>query len=421
MAPTQQQIPAVSVTDLVGLLWQRHRWHVLFGIVLAAAAIVLGLAGLQAVRADSAPSSFVAITPTRVLDTRIAAGLPGALTSAQPQTLDVTGSIPVVLPGDQLSTGSPVPDGATAIVANVTIVGPTTPGFVAVRPGTATGNPTTSSLNATTSGIVLPNSVTVELPTTGANAGQIQLWYQGTTPTATTHLLIDIVGYYTATGAAGAADLAALQAQVTALQGQVNALTTTLNGVARSGNTLRFSGMNIQVVNGSGSTHGTPNGLGNLIVGYNSDDQSDGQLEVRTGSHNVVIGNNHTYTSTGGSVGGEDGRISNAGAVVITGRGNESNGLHAAVVTGDFNTASNARSVVVSGVLNTASGLQSTVVSGQSNIANGASSAILGGFNNTFVTNNGVEDTIVGGDNIATCNQGNSSTTCGEGSITAAD
>jgi hypothetical protein len=33
--------------------------------------------------------------------------------------------------------------------------------------------------------------------------------------------------------------------------------------------TLRFTGVNVQVVSGSGTTSGTVNGLGNLIIGYN--------------------------------------------------------------------------------------------------------------------------------------------------------
>jgi hypothetical protein len=176
-----------------GKLW-RSRW----AAVGAAVAVTLGAGGLATTFADSAPSSLVAISPVRVLDTRLAAMGP-ALSSATPRLLDVTGAIPTVgADGSTITSATVVPDGATAIVANVTIVGPTTAGFVSVRPGTASGSPTTSSLNATASGVIVPNAVTVELPTTGATAGQIQLWFQGTATGATSHLLVDIVGYYTA-------------------------------------------------------------------------------------------------------------------------------------------------------------------------------------------------------------------------------
>ena len=135
-----------------------------------------------------------------MLDTRIDAGLSGPLINSTARKLDVTGSIPIVLPGDQLSTGSPVPDGATAIVANVTGITPSTIGFLAVRPGTATGSPASSNVNFTAPGVIVPNSVTVELPTTGAAAGTIDLYFFGTTPGATLDVAIDIVGYYRAGG-----------------------------------------------------------------------------------------------------------------------------------------------------------------------------------------------------------------------------
>jgi hypothetical protein len=42
-----------------------------------------------------------------------------------------------------------------------------------------------------------------------------------------------------------------------------------LQGVARTGNDIEFSGVNVNIVNGTGTTDGTVNGPGNLIVGYN--------------------------------------------------------------------------------------------------------------------------------------------------------
>jgi hypothetical protein len=171
----------------------RSRW----AAIGAAVAVTLGAGGLYSVRAASDASSFVAIAPTRVLDTRSDAGLAGAFTSGEPRLLDVTGTVPVIDAGGTVATGLVVPDGATAIVANVTAVFPTSPGFVSVRPGTATGAPATSSINFTGAGVVAPNAVTVELPTDG----QVQLWFQGS-PGATAHLLVDIVGYYVA-GAVG--------------------------------------------------------------------------------------------------------------------------------------------------------------------------------------------------------------------------
>ncbi len=180
-----------SDTWQTGLYMWRSRW----AAIGAAVAVTFGAGGLLAAHAASPPSVFVPINPTRVLDTRIDAGLAGPLVSAAPRLLDVTGTVAVVNTGNLISTGSPVPDGATAIVANVTAVRATSAGFVSVRPGTASEVPATSNINIS-SGNAVPNSVTVELPTSGSEAGTVQLWYQGQSPSATTHLLVDIVGYY---------------------------------------------------------------------------------------------------------------------------------------------------------------------------------------------------------------------------------
>jgi hypothetical protein len=54
-----------------------------------------------------------------------------------------------------------------------------------------------------------------------------------------------------------------------------------------------FKGANVYVVNGMGATN-TTNGLGNLIVGYNSVPAGELNL-VRDGSHNVIIGDGYEY------------------------------------------------------------------------------------------------------------------------------
>jgi len=141
----------------------------------------------------------VAIDPVRILDTRdpVNIGLPGPFRSAVSQKLQVTGSA--------------VPAGATGVLLNVTVVGPSAAGFLTVRPGDATGAPSTSSLNFT-AGDIVPNSVQVGLPTAGANAGQIDITYDAFGQAGpTTEVLIDVVGYMVAgaagTGPAGATGL----------------------------------------------------------------------------------------------------------------------------------------------------------------------------------------------------------------------
>ena len=66
--------------------------------------------------------------------------------------------------------------------------------------------------------------------------------------------------------------------------------------------TVRITGINVQVVNGLGSTD-TMNGTGNIVVGYNELGNPDG--DDRTGSHNIVGGRRNTHASFGGLVVGD--------------------------------------------------------------------------------------------------------------------
>jgi hypothetical protein len=163
-------------------------------------AVSLGAGGgFFVANADPGPaeSTIVAVVPERVLDTRdpVNLGLTRPFVSAVSQKLQVTGNIATAS-----GTKTVVPAGATGVLLNVTPVGPSADGFVAIRPGDATGSPASSSLNLTR-GAVIPNSVQVAVPTAGANAGQIDITFDAYgTAGPTTDMLIDIVGYTTNTG-----------------------------------------------------------------------------------------------------------------------------------------------------------------------------------------------------------------------------
>ena len=174
------------------------------GVVVASVVGVGGLAVVRATSGSSSASSFVPVSPVRVLDTRSDLGL-AEVTDGVAGTLKVTGSIPTAT-SNGVVNAVVVPAGATAVVLNVTAVNPTAGGYVSLRPGDATGAPTVSTLNVTAGG-TFPNGATITIPTTGAHAGQIQVWYEaeGTT-VGSTELLIDIAGYYelASAGPAGA-------------------------------------------------------------------------------------------------------------------------------------------------------------------------------------------------------------------------
>jgi hypothetical protein len=61
----------------------------------------------------------------------------------------------------------------------------------------------------------------------------------------------------------------ALKTEVEALKKTVQQLTRLLAGVTRKNDEITFSGVNLHLVNGNQATDAAPNGLGNLIVGYN--------------------------------------------------------------------------------------------------------------------------------------------------------
>jgi len=207
-------------------------------------------------------------------------------------------------------------------------------------------------------------------------------------------------------------EIAVLKAQVAALQLQVQALQSQLAKVEHNnalllgpfvtvdpnpekgvrGPNITFRGANIHIVSGSGvtddhiSTGGKLTGLGNLIIGY--DELSSGQVANRGGSHNLVVGPFHTFTSSafGGVVAGEFNTISNEGNSVSGGRQNTASGLSASVSGGRENTASGVLASVSGGQTNTASGEDSSVSGGAGNTASGAAASVSGGEGSTVST-----------------------------------
>lgn len=189
----------MTSTDTSAARQPKGLWRSRWAAVGAAVAVSLGAGGVFVANAVPGPaeSTLVAVTPERILDSRDPnnVGLAGPFVSAVSQKLQVTGSIPTAT-----GTKTVVPAGATGVLMNVTSVGATASGFVSIRPGDATGTPTTSSLNIT-AGVIVPNSVQVAMPTTGPDAGKIEITFDAFGVAGpTTDLLIDVVGYTTNTG-----------------------------------------------------------------------------------------------------------------------------------------------------------------------------------------------------------------------------
>ncbi len=182
--------------------------------------------------------------------------------------------------------------------------------------------------------------------------------------------------------------------------------------------TVRVSGVNWQIVSGSGATNGnddfpdsvsmtTVNGVGNLIVGCNEMGHPLG--DNRTGSHNIVLGRNNNYSSFGGLVGSSLNDIRAPFAMVSGGKGNMAKSLYSSVTGGRSNTAKGAYAAVTGGSFNMATGSNATISGGQGNTAKAARSSIMGGRNNvtkatwssisggSFNTANGLHSVIGGG------------------------
>ena len=167
------------------------------------------------------------------------------------------------------------------------------------------------------------------------------------------------------------ARVAALEATVAALQAKLACVSVDdnpINGLA--GPQFIFEGCNVHVRSGSGATDdgGTLTGLGNLVIGYNEPRLTrDGPDETgRTGSHNLIVGREHKYSSFGGFVAGMRNTVS---------------GEEASVSGGSFNTASGEFSSVSAGKGNAASGLQASVSGGFDNTASGEEASVSGGNN----------------------------------------
>jgi len=148
-------------------------------------------------------------------------------------------------------------------------------------------------------------------------------------------------------------------------------------------------GANVHVRSGSGSTEDgctrdDPNcasltGLGNLIVGYNEPPGT----AIRTGSHTLVVGPEHRYSSFGGLVAGRENVLEGPYSSVSGGQLNLAVGPFSSVSGGQENVANGSCSWVGGGLSNNTQGSFSSVSGGVDNFAIGSRSSVSGGADNT--------------------------------------
>jgi hypothetical protein len=239
--------------------------------------------------------------------------------------------------------------------------------------------------------------------------------------------------------AAAIARIDELEAYVEKLQAYIEVDETT----TPSQPTVRVVGANLQVVNGLDRTT-YMNGTGNVIIGYNDatgsspEACSDGVLidrwediegpvdqaaceaagetwgrYHRSGSHNLVIGRDHSYSQWGGLVAGEGNVINGSGtsvtggwfniasgdrSVISGGTGGKTLVFYSSIAGGADNIALAPNTVICGGQGNIASGRWSSVSGGRGNEATGLYSSISGGYTNVA---SGQTSSVSGGEDNA--------------------
>ncbi len=230
-----------------------------------------------------------------------------------------------------------------------------------------------------------------------------------------------------------------MQSTITALQTQVLNLQSELAEVQShvvvglndyvivddTAHTVNISGANLQVTNGLDANpdnwlgQESTNGLGNLIIGYN-ELTGINNTHIRTGSHNLVIGPDHSYSGYGNIIGGLSNTVNGKYSacigsyeshldwgltnVILGGRDSHMSGTDGSVLIGGeanslgTDSTESRYSVVMGGRFNHIEAGYANVISG--GISNKTqldqdNRTILGGVGNTQL--GGYGSTIVGG------------------------
>lgn len=118
------------------------------------------------------PGGFIALAPSRILDTR---AVGGALAAGESRDLQVTGA------------GGVPATNVSAVVLNVTVTETSADGYLTVSPA-GTGRPLASNLNWA-AGATIPNLVVVKV----GDAGKVSLYQSGP---GSAQVIADVAGYY---------------------------------------------------------------------------------------------------------------------------------------------------------------------------------------------------------------------------------
>jgi hypothetical protein len=152
---------------------------------------VAGFVAAVSVATAAGPFQFFSVTPCRIVDTRPGFGFggvfgPPALPSGGPRSFPITGQCGI-------------PSDAKAVALNVTVTSPTLEGFIKIWPSNQ-GQPPVSTINfaagepAIANGAIVPLALDNQGNTVAGN--QITVVYGALTAGGTTHLILDVTGFF---------------------------------------------------------------------------------------------------------------------------------------------------------------------------------------------------------------------------------
>jgi len=160
---------------------------------------VPGLSASQALVSTSASDGdlFVPVVPFRIVDTRSGSGCgaispPGTLRAGSTALVQVTGT-----PGCEGTSGE-VPSGASAVALDVTVVEPTSSGYLTIW-SAGTSRPVVSNLDFVSGQLAVSNMAMVAL----SSSGSLDVFNSA----GLTNLVIDVEGYFISAGVASGDNL----------------------------------------------------------------------------------------------------------------------------------------------------------------------------------------------------------------------
>lgn len=128
--------------------------------------------------------------------------------------------------------------------------------------------------------------------------------------------------------------LAQVDGELDALNARLRVVKAKTAPISVAGIAFTITGKNVFIQDGSGAT-ASDTGLGNLTVGYNGS-RAPFEADVRTGSHNLIVGDSHNYSRFGGLAVGFANTIRGDYASVSGGGGNTASGFASSVSGGAF-------------------------------------------------------------------------------------